>query len=160
MISKVCGVDKETYGNACQAGAANVEVAYEGECLVFPCPLNIDPVCSNGKTYDNSCLAVADFIAYKGECTESVPDAEVVTYDMNSESTTSPSPTVKPAAPEATSSGDSAEPANPANTIDVPVDVNPVVGSLSDPDAPSSASTAVIGTATVLAVSAFIFVAV
>ena len=157
MIAKVCGVDKETYGNACQAGAANVEVAYEGECLVFPCPFNIDPVCSNGKTYDNSCLAVADFIAYKGECTESISDAEVVTYDMNSESTTSPSPTAKPTAPEATSSGVSAE---PANTIDVPVDVDPVVGSLSDPDSPSSASTAVIGTATVLAVSAFIFVAV
>ena len=106
---KVCGIDKVTYGNACQAGASNVKVAYEGECLVFACPKNIDFVCSNGKTYDNSCLAVSDFIAYKGECTGSVlPDdtqveVEVVTFDMTSDPTTSPSPAVKPTVPEASS---------------------------------------------------------
>lgn len=153
MILKVCGFDKVTYGNACQAGASNVQVAYEGECIVFACPKNIDQVCSNGKTYDNSCLAVADFIAYKGECSDLVPDAEVVTFDMNSESTTSPSPTVKPTVPEATPTIDFP---NPTDKTDVPVESDPV-GVLSEP---SSASAAVIGTTTVLAVSAFIFVAV
>lgn len=145
MILKVCGFDKVTYGNACQAGASNVQVAYEGECIVFACPKNIDQVCSNGKTYDNSCLAVADFIAYKGECSDLVPDAEVVTFDMNSESTTSPS--------EATPTIDFP---NPTDKTDVPVESDPV-GVLSET---SSASAAVIGTTTVLAVSAFIFVAV
>ncbi|KAK1738247.1 Kazal-like domain-containing protein [Skeletonema marinoi] len=155
-----CGKDGMQYSNKCEAEAAGAEIAYEGECMA--CTMEFDPQCGSVvltrkltetlvRLEQLICLAVADFIAYKGECTESVPDAEVVTYDMNSESTTSPSPTVKPTAPEATSSGDSAEPANPANTIDVPVDADPVVGSLSDPDAPSSASTAVIGTATVLA---------
>ncbi|MBD3259712.1 hypothetical protein GF371_03720 [Candidatus Woesearchaeota archaeon] len=28
----VCGVDGKTYSNACFAGCANVEIAYEGEC--------------------------------------------------------------------------------------------------------------------------------
>ena len=151
LILKVCGVDKVTYGNACQAGASNVQVAYEGECIVFACPKNIDQVCSNGKTYDNSCLAVADFIAYKGECTDSVP--EVVPFETNSESTTSPSPTVKPTVPEVTPTVDSPD---PNDKTDAPVESDPV-GVLSEP---SSAPAAVIGTTTVLAVSAFIFVAI
>ena len=101
-------------------------------------------------------MAVADFIAYKGECTGSVlPDdteveVEVVTFDMTSDPTTSPSPAVKPTVPEATPTADSPDPKDTSAQTD-PVDA------LSEP---SSASAAVVGTASVLAVSAFIFVAV
>ena len=108
-----------------------MKVAYEGECMVIACPKNIDPVCSNGKTYDNSCMAVASFLIHKGACKSAL---EVTTY---TESTTTTSAT------ESTTS-------SPTTTIS---------GVSPDP-APSSASAAVIGTATVLAVSAFIFVAV
>jgi hypothetical protein len=108
-----------------------VKVAYEGECMVIACPKNIDPVCSNGKTYDNSCMAVASFLIHKGACKSAL---EVTTY---TESTTTTSATESPtSSPTTTISGVSPNPA------------------------PSSASAAVIGTATVLAVSAFIFVAV
>ena len=99
-------------------------------------------------------MAVTDFIAYKGECTNSVlPDdteVEVVTFDMTSDPTTSPSPTAKPTAPEATPTADSPD------SKDTSAQSDPV-GALSEP---SSASAAVVGTATILAVSAFIFVAV
>ncbi|MBU6160146.1 MAG: hypothetical protein KGO50_03425 [Myxococcales bacterium] len=55
----VCGVDGVTYGNACMAGAARVEVAYEGECTDsvrcrtntdcprgLVCPIRGDGVCT------------------------------------------------------------------------------------------------------------------
>ncbi|PIY88178.1 MAG: hypothetical protein COY74_09680, partial [Nitrosopumilales archaeon CG_4_10_14_0_8_um_filter_34_8] len=32
----VCGVDNVTYGNACMLGAANVKLAYTGECVQKP----------------------------------------------------------------------------------------------------------------------------
>lgn len=122
-----------------------MKVAYEGECMVVPCPFNIDPVCSNGKTYDNSCLAVAEFVIHKGECKS---DPEAVTFTESTTSSTgstTSAPTISPA------------PTTQAPTVP-PFDSEPI-GKLSD-SAPSSASAAVIGTSTVLAVSAFIFVAV
>ncbi len=36
VYDPVCGVNGETYGNACEARAAHVEVAYEGECKDEP----------------------------------------------------------------------------------------------------------------------------
>ena len=117
-----------------------MKVAYEGECMVIACPKNIDPVCSNGKTYDNSCMAVASFLIHKGACKSAL---EVTTY---TESTTTTSATESTTTTSATESATS----SPTTTIS---------GVSPDP-APSSASAAVIGTATVLAVSAFIFVAV
>ena len=43
----VCGVDGNSYGNACEADCAEVEVAYEGECGVATCDDNGD--CDDGQ---------------------------------------------------------------------------------------------------------------
>jgi hypothetical protein len=60
IFEPVCGSDGKTYGNSCEAGLANVTVAYQGECQPdgLNCPAVVEPVCgSDGKTYGNSCEA-------------------------------------------------------------------------------------------------------
>lgn len=67
----VCGVDGETYDNACAAFCAGVEVDYVGKCECL-CPLIWDPVCgTDGKTYGNTCAAgcAGVDVNYKGVCT-------------------------------------------------------------------------------------------
>nr|XP_022311459.1 serine protease inhibitor dipetalogastin-like [Crassostrea virginica] len=68
--SPVCGVDNETYGNACMARAKGVAIAGQGECKVCACPRNMEPVCGvNKKTYDNDCLAkCAGVTFFPGPC--------------------------------------------------------------------------------------------
>ena len=47
----VCGVDGETYGNACEARAAHVEVAHPGECQLV-CGGIIGELCPEGQLCD------------------------------------------------------------------------------------------------------------
>ena len=95
----VCGVDGVTYGNACQARSAHVDIAHEGECRECssnadcsgedvclegicqePCEILClvpDPVCGeDGNTYfcgkpDAACHGVE--VAHEGECREPEP---------------------------------------------------------------------------------------
>jgi hypothetical protein len=46
--------------NKCLAKAAGVTFV-NGKCI---CPTNVDPVCSNGKIYNNTCLAIAAGVSY------------------------------------------------------------------------------------------------
>ena len=140
-----------TYKNLFCAYEAGSTVASEGECPVVvtmptPSPYEYEPVCGDdGVTYKHLLCAyeAGATVAFEGECPVIVAMP-----------TTSPSPTGKPTELptvnfEAYPSGDFAYP------TDIPGD-----SVLGDMGTPSSASTAVIGTTTVLAVSAFIFVAV
>ena len=58
----VCGVDGNTYGNACHAECEGVEIDYAGECSggdpACDCPEEDDPVCGEDwQVYDNPCEA-------------------------------------------------------------------------------------------------------
>ncbi len=70
----VCGADGKTYGNACEAECAGVEVVAEGPCEdPCICPLNYDPVCGvDGKTYGNACEAecAGVEVVAEGECND------------------------------------------------------------------------------------------
>ncbi len=66
----VCGADGKTYGNACEARAAHVEVSHQGECKVVcggiqgkPCPdpatqlCDLDPGICGGADLTGTCVA-------------------------------------------------------------------------------------------------------
>lgn len=88
-IDPVCGVDNQTYGNACNANRAGVEIAYHMACGSF-CPANIDYVCGvDNQTYGNACNAkrvgveVAYYVACGTVCTTNyapVCGANGITY--------------------------------------------------------------------------------
>lgn len=78
----VCGIDEVTYGNRCQADAAGVAVAYDGECLGGSCFCTEEyaPVCGlDGLTYSNGCFAACAGIpiAHRGECAPSCACPEI-----------------------------------------------------------------------------------
>ena len=71
----VCGIDRKTYDNPCNAQCAGQEIACNGECPCDEppciCTADYNPVCGkNGETYGNGCNAqcLGQEIACNGEC--------------------------------------------------------------------------------------------
>ena len=57
VYAPVCGTDNVTYGNACEADRAGIEIAHTGECDIA-CTEIYAPVCGDdGNTYGNDCEA-------------------------------------------------------------------------------------------------------
>jgi hypothetical protein len=70
VFEPVCGADRRTYINACEAGCAEVEVVFEGMCKDDPCvcPAIYAPVCgADGNTYSNACVAECDGVEVVGD---------------------------------------------------------------------------------------------
>ncbi len=81
MIDPVCGMDKQTYSNACMAKQAGSSVDYTGSCVTKPiCQSDGQPVCgTDQQTYTDRCVANAAGvpIASSGTCVPPPPQADV-----------------------------------------------------------------------------------